>query len=141
MKKLSRSTTDRMLGGVCGGIGEYFDIDPVIVRVIFVLMGMAGGGVVFYLILWLVMPADDSIETCVEGNVRKGAEEIKEQAERFAAGAKTDDRQRQLWGWLIVFIGVMFLLSNFGVLQLLRLDLFWPLLIILVGVYVIFKRK
>lgn len=130
-----------MIGGVCGGLGEYFEIDPVLIRVIFVIIGLAGGGIVFYLILWLVMPSADNLGTSVEDNVKRGAKEIKEQAERFAAGVGADNRQRQLWGWLIVFVGVMFMLSNFGVLQLLRFDLFWPLLIILLGVYVIFKRK
>jgi phage shock protein C len=56
MKKLYRSTTDRKIAGVCGGLGEYFDIDPVIVRVIFAVLLFAGLGVVAYLIIWIIVP-------------------------------------------------------------------------------------
>jgi phage shock protein C len=47
-----------MLGGVCGGLGEYFDIDPVIPRIIFVLLALPGGapGIIPYIILWIVIP-------------------------------------------------------------------------------------
>jgi phage shock protein C len=57
-KRLYRSRTDRMIGGVCGGLAEYFDIDPVIIRIIAVILLLPGGlpGLVPYLILWLVVP-------------------------------------------------------------------------------------
>lgn len=56
VKKLYRSGKDRILGGVCGGIGEYFDIDPTLVRLFFILLGLNGMGVFVYLIAWLVIP-------------------------------------------------------------------------------------
>ncbi len=58
MKRLYRSTTDKKIAGVCGGLAEYFNIDPTIVRVIFVLLLLPGGlpGLLPYLILWVVMP-------------------------------------------------------------------------------------
>jgi len=56
-KKLYRSRDDRWLVGVCGGIGDYFDIDSTVVRVIFVLASfILGGGLWIYLILWIIMP-------------------------------------------------------------------------------------
>lgn len=56
-KKLTRSD-NKMVGGVCAGIGEYLGIDPTIVRIIYVLMiFFAGFGIILYLILWLIMPA------------------------------------------------------------------------------------
>lgn len=58
--RLRRSTTDRHLGGVAGGIGTYLGIDPVLVRIVFVLAVFAGGsGLLAYLIAWAVMPEDD----------------------------------------------------------------------------------
>jgi phage shock protein C len=57
-KRLYRSTTDKMIAGVCGGIAEYFTIDPAIVRIIAVLLLLPGGlpGFVPYVILWVVVP-------------------------------------------------------------------------------------
>lgn len=55
--RLSRPSYDRMIAGVCTGLGEYFGIDPVIVRLLFVLFTLAGGaGPLVYIILWVLMP-------------------------------------------------------------------------------------
>ena len=57
-KKLTRSTTDKWVGGVCGGLAEFFGVDVTLVRVIFlVAMVGFGTGLLLYLALWLVMPA------------------------------------------------------------------------------------
>ncbi len=56
-KKLRRSRSDRMVAGVCAGLAEYFNIDPVLVRLVFVLLALAGGpGVLLYIVLWIIMP-------------------------------------------------------------------------------------
>lgn len=56
-RKLMRSSTDRKLAGVCGGVAEYFDVDPTIVRVIWLLVVLCGGtGLLLYIILWIVLP-------------------------------------------------------------------------------------
>lgn len=58
MKRLYRSRRERMIAGVAGGIAEYFEIDPAIVRLIWVLLALPGGvpGILLYLIAWLVIP-------------------------------------------------------------------------------------
>ena len=56
-KRLYRSRKERMLGGVCGGIAEYFDVDPTLVRLAWVLFTFAGGaGIVAYIIAWIIVP-------------------------------------------------------------------------------------
>jgi phage shock protein PspC (stress-responsive transcriptional regulator) len=56
-KKLYRSLTDRKIGGVCAGLAEYFNIDPTIVRLLFVLgLLLVGGTFWAYIILWIVIP-------------------------------------------------------------------------------------
>jgi phage shock protein C len=58
-KRLQRSRTEKMIGGVCGGFAEYFNVDPTLVRVIWVAMTLIVGiGFLLYLILWLVMPLE-----------------------------------------------------------------------------------
>ncbi|HAC56189.1 TPA: PspC domain-containing protein [Candidatus Saccharibacteria bacterium] len=60
-KKLYRSTNQRFIAGVCGGIAEYFDIDVTIVRLIAVALLLPGGlpGVVPYIIMWIVVPSKE----------------------------------------------------------------------------------
>jgi len=64
MKKLYRSKTNRKIAGVCGGLGEYFNVDPAIFRVVFLLLLLPGGlpGFVPYLIFWYVMPKEQSVD-------------------------------------------------------------------------------
>jgi phage shock protein C len=60
-KRLKRSTTDVWLGGVCGGIAEYFDIDPTLVRIGYVVLSLGSAafpGLLTYLILWMIMPKE-----------------------------------------------------------------------------------
>ena len=55
-KKLYRSTTNQMIGGVCGGIGEYFNIDPTIVRLGFATLAMLGYGIIGYILALIIIP-------------------------------------------------------------------------------------
>jgi phage shock protein C len=56
-KRLQRSRTEKMIGGVCGGLADYFTVDPTIVRVLWVLLALLGGaGILLYVILWVIMP-------------------------------------------------------------------------------------
>lgn len=58
-KRLRRSSSNKVIAGVCGGIGAYFGIDPVAVRIALVLFTLFGGaGVLVYLVCWLCMPQD-----------------------------------------------------------------------------------
>ncbi len=60
MRKLFRSRTNRYITGICGGIGEYFDVDPTLVRLAFAALAVFGGGtiIVMYLIASLIIPSD-----------------------------------------------------------------------------------
>ena len=55
--KIYRSKKNRVIAGVCGGIGEYFNIDPTLVRLLWVLLIFAGGsGILAYIIAWIIIP-------------------------------------------------------------------------------------
>ncbi len=58
MKKIYLSEKNRKLGGVCAGLGEYFEIDPVVVRILFVILALVTGGigVIAYLLMWAIIP-------------------------------------------------------------------------------------
>lgn len=66
-QRLTRSREDRMIAGVAGGLGRYFAVDPVIVRVAFVLLAIAGGGgVLAYIVAWIVIPEATDDERPIE---------------------------------------------------------------------------
>ena len=61
-KRLVRSTADRMVAGVCAGLAEYFGIDPVLMRLLFVVLALAGGpGILIYILLWIIMPEEGAV--------------------------------------------------------------------------------
>ncbi|MFH1851876.1 MAG: PspC domain-containing protein [Candidatus Neomarinimicrobiota bacterium] len=56
MKRLYRNTKNAKIAGVCAGIADYFDIDPIIVRLIFIISIFWGGGIIAYLVAWFIVP-------------------------------------------------------------------------------------
>ena len=62
MKRLYRKRNEKILAGVCAGLGDYFGVDPTIVRIIFLVLVFAGlGGVLVYIILWIITPEEPLI--------------------------------------------------------------------------------
>lgn len=61
-KRLVRSRKDKMIGGVCGGLGEYFGIDPTLIRIAFAMLVIFGAGspLLLYVLLWVIIPAADN---------------------------------------------------------------------------------
>ena len=162
-KRLYRSTRDRMIWGVCGGLARYFSIDPTIVRVIFILLIFANGlGILAYLILAILMPKESSSETTPETTVKENVAEIKKiatelgheisstwkgEAEAEAEGGDTEDlaqkRRRRLnfFGIILVVIGILFLLSNFNLLWWFRSAYLWSLIVVAIGVMIIISSR
>lgn len=61
-KRLYRSKKQRIFGGVCGGLGEYFDMDPTLIRLIWALVFFMGGsGLLIYIIFWIVIPEEEDV--------------------------------------------------------------------------------
>lgn len=59
VRKLYRSRSDRIISGVCGGLGQFFGIDSTLLRIIFVLLAIFGGsGIIIYLVMWLIVPEE-----------------------------------------------------------------------------------
>ena len=142
-RRLYRSTSDRMIGGVCAGLGHYLRIDPTFVRIFVALLAFAeGGGVLIYLVLWLVLPAEGQAEgTSVDQNVRAGRSEIAERAQEFgrelrevASGSRT--QATIAIGAVLVLFGILLLLRNLNIRWFWWVDLsvLWPALLIVGGV-------
>ena len=121
MRKLRKSGTDKMLFGVCGGLGEYFDLDPVLVRVAFVALCFVGGtGFLLYIILAIVMPsaetAAESPGEAIRQNVEHMAADAAEAGQRVgqAIGSVDARKRRNTAGFILIAIGAVILLGNFG---------------------------
>lgn len=74
-RQLRRSSTNKVLGGVCGGLAEYSDTDPLLWRVGFITLALMGAGIFIYPLLWLLVPAagpNDSAPTGLHEALRKG---------------------------------------------------------------------
>jgi phage shock protein C len=145
--KLFRSSKDCMIGGVCGGIAEYFDVDSTLVRLLTVLVVLLGGaGVIAYLIAWIVIPknpeqeSDEKFEKRekIKEKIKKGAEnvieEVKEHFESKESNHHTE-RNRRIWGGIIVIIiGVIFLSGS--LFPWVVWSNLWPLIVIALGIII-----
>lgn len=140
MNRLMRSKKDRVLSGVCGGIGEYFDIDSTIIRLIFlVLVFMScGTAVVVYLISSIIIPEDDGII------YQDGSQYETEDDERYEKNEKVRKNTAVFLGLALVLWGAYLLTGKLfpglfrGMRQILKL---WPILLIILGLYVLFQQK
>jgi phage shock protein C len=89
-KRLTRSTSDKMIEGVCGGLAEYFDIDATIVRLIFaagLVFGFGSFGVL-YLLMWAIVPKADSVETEPKAVMEAGVQEVAEKGRQAVEEVK-----------------------------------------------------
>ena len=83
-RQIRRSSTDRMLGGVCGGLAQYLGVDSTLVRLAFVLLTMSGVSPLVYLVLWVVIPSDASTASSWTQQVQQSVGEIQERATTVA---------------------------------------------------------
>ena len=136
-KRLVKSRKEKMVAGVAGGLAEYFEIDPVLVRVAFVLLTfLHGGGILAYIILWIVMPAAKALPAfaapAAAGVTNEGESIIPETETASPLPPATGSaRSGMIAGSILIGLGTLFLLDNlipdidFGEL--------WPLVLILLG--------
>lgn len=145
--RIYRSETNKIIGGVCGGLGEYFNVDPTIVRIIFVIITLFGGsGILIYLILWLVIPSQSAVGNFSDEHIRANASEIKERAQKFAHDLKLSKKEpgstnsKNWWAIIIVIFGAVFLLNNYGYYDFSQLSRLWPVILIIFGLSILFRK-
>lgn len=120
-RKLFRSRTNSMLAGVCGGLGEYLNVDPTIFRVVAVLLIFADGiGILAYLIGWVIIPRRPEME----------AEVVK---------SERSELNRLLPGLALILIGLIFLVNN--LIPWFKFGYLWPVVLIVLGVALLLKSR
>lgn len=147
---LLRSREERMVGGVCAGLGSYLRIDPILVRIFFVILILADGvGMILYLLLWLIIPVEGAqSQADIRDTMRNGAEEISARAREIkgelqAGQAPMGSQMGVIVGSVLIMFGVfMFLdIMNLPWLAWFRLELLWPGLLILAGLLLLLRRS
>lgn len=155
-KRLMRNRRDAILGGVASGYGDYFDIDPVLVRLGFILLCFLHGvGLIFYLVSWAIMPVHDEAETTappaggtapspgagIGSQAERVVGEVREATERVIADVRRSSsdggRGGLIAGIVLIVIGTIFLFDRIPWLHWpywLRLSSLWPLILIGIGV-------
>lgn len=146
--RLFRSRSDAVIGGVCGGFGQYLGIDPTWVRIFFVLLALGNGiGVLIYLLLWIIVPVEGAGTIASADTVRRGAEEIATRVGSLGAEMGTNlpraNARAGIWiGAALIVLGVVFFLQNLPIpmLRWINSDLLWPLLLVAGGLVLIWRQ-
>ena len=153
-QRLERSNANRVIAGVCGGIAEYLAVDPTLVRVVFVVLAFLGGiGLLAYIVLLILMPlpgrpAPFTSTPSPSGSSNATAGSEADRAATTAAVAPVDpaihaaeaERRRMAVGYLLIGLGVVFLLSNAGMFRFVQWQFLWPLVLIGIGVLFLVQR-
>lgn len=129
--QLTRSSSDKMIGGVCGGLAAYLGIDSTLVRIAFALLGLASGiGVPLYLVLLLIIPQEENAGEPMSKVIQDNLDDLGEVFNSTMERARDNSSGRNIFAFLLIGLGVYFLLTQFGFLTK---GLFWPILLIILG--------
>ena len=137
MEKLYRSRNNKIIGGVCGGVGEYLEVDPVLVRLVWGVLFLFGGiGLLAYFVAWLIIPLQYDTAAGIQDNPK-----VEDDTE-----IQTKNNTRLVLGLILVLAGTMLLARDWWYFDSLVRDLirigwryFIPAFLVGIGVYIIFK--
>ncbi|MCJ7735225.1 MAG: PspC domain-containing protein [Anaerolineales bacterium] len=140
--KLYRSLSNRMIGGVCGGLGTYLTIDPIFIRLLFVLLLFGSDfGFILYLLLWILIPEEGKTYGLKENSF---GDKVKSMGNDIQQAVTQPHPQSGLilGIGLIVVGGFLFIdRLNFSWLQWINFDILWPILLIVGGFVLLFRKR
>jgi len=137
MKRLYRSRTHKVIGGVAGGIGEYLDIDPVLARILFIVALFAGGvGFLAYIIAWIIIP-EQPRESTMTMPPDTQQPTMPPQPQQPSKPEEAPRRGSIVGGLVLLVLGLLFLGQNF--LADFNFGDWWPLILVAIGVGLLYK--
>jgi len=160
-ERLTRNRRDALCGGVAAGFADYFNVDPVLVRLAFVLLAFANGiGLLFYLIYWAIMPIHEDHDSAedvsnqtspgerVTDEVRAAAGQVRAAAHRVASevrDVRVSGRGHMMLGIALVGLGSILLFDRFAWMfrwpYWLRFGTLWPLILVAIGVALLVRSR
>lgn len=140
--KLYRSISDRMIGGVCGGLGVFLNIDPIFIRLLFILLLFGSDfGFILYLLLWILIPEEGKNygfkEESFGTKIRSMGDDVQ------SAITQPHPQSGLILGiGLIVVGGLMFVERlNLNWLDWFDFDILWPVLLVVGGLVLLFRKQ
>jgi phage shock protein PspC (stress-responsive transcriptional regulator) len=142
-KRLYRSAKSKVFGGVAGGIAEYYDIDPIIIRLLFVIIAFAGGGgAIVYLILWVALPLEPIMPFTMNmgsgepfnaesQGEKTGADTNPGASNPFNIPVKPENRNGLIGGIVLITLGMIFFANRF--IPNINFHNVWPLVLVVIG--------
>jgi len=150
-ERLYRSNSERLVGGVCSGLADYFVVRPAVLRLAFLLWALASTtGAIIYVLLWAALPEESTQGDSLKERIRRNANDMRAQAERLhrdlenMLGAKDsleagEIQHAMVLGSVVAGLGVVLLIDSLHLLAPFRLRQLEPLALILIGI-VFIKR-
>ena len=141
-RKLYRSSEDRILAGVAGGLGEYFEVDATIIRVVFIALTFAGGmGFILYILGWILIPTTGEKATSRE-NVGQRVEAMADELRSSLKEKNLSPRRNSSTGaWVLIVLGIIFLLNNIGFPAAEFIGRLWPVIFIIIGWWLLQRHE
>jgi phage shock protein C len=158
-RKLYRSKRNKVISGVCGGIAEYFGLDPIIIRIAWVAIALAGGaGFIAYIIALIIIPEESS--SCNSFNESRydqhngnettdrsseTSDEIHEDTSGFNPSEwreqpkHDNEKGKYILGAILILVGLMFMIKQ--LFSWFDMRYFWPFVIIVLGVALLYKGR
>ena len=136
-RRLYRSRSDRMLGGVCGGVGSYLGVDPTFIRIIFFVMIFGGGaGFWIYLLLWFLIPEEGSVQS---QDFRERARAVGDDFSN--AVSRPHPKSSLIIGGGLILLGFFWLIEQLNIRWLWwwDFDVLWPALLIIAGGVLLYR--
>lgn len=138
-QRLVRSDSEKVIAGVCGGIAMYLQIDPLLVRIAFLLLIPASGlGPLLYLILMVIMPRESDLQTAPRAYVQENLASMGQTFSESIDKMSQSEKRPVVGGAILILLGVFFLFSNFGWFDA---GIFWSLLLVAVGLFILLRRS
>jgi len=156
VQRLTRNRRKAVCGGVAAGFADYFNVDPVLVRLGFVLLAFANGiGLVFYIICWVIMPTNEeeapeqvSPGGQVTDEVRAAAQQVRAAGARVVnevREARESGRGHMIAGIILIVLGSIFLLDRLSWMvhwpYWLSFSYLWPLILVAIGVALLLRSR
>jgi phage shock protein C len=131
-KRLYRLSRGKVIAGVCAGLGEYFEIDPVFIRALFVIALFSGGiGAMFYVVLWMIMPSEKAL---LSSNPSSDTSELSETDE---SAFSEKHKGTVVTGLVLIALGTFFLIREFFPMFSFKFVL--PIALIAIGAVIVFN--